>query len=321
MQPNEQTRLPTFEDVQAAAARLAGIAHATPVFTSRRTDARVGAHLFYKMENFQRGGAFKFRGAYNALCAMGPTVRARGVVAFSSGNHAQATALAARLFDCPATIVMPADAPRSKREATQAYGARVVLFDRRSEDREAIAREIAERTGAEVLPPFDHFDIIAGQGTAAMELIHEVGPLDYLFVPTGGGGLLAGTALAAAALSPGCKVIGVEPEAGDDVRQSFESGEIVTIDTPETIADGAQTRRMGDLTFAIMQSHVHAITTASDEALREQLIWAVETLKVVVEPTACLGIAAAMSAPPGSRTGVLVTGGNIDTSAMSALLC
>ena len=310
-------RLPTFADVEAASARILGVAHRTPVFTSRRTDGEVGARLFYKMESFQRGGAFKFRGAYNALSRLGPEGRAGGVVAYSSGNHAQAVALAARLLGCRATIVMPADAPVSKRAATAGYGAEIVLFDRRSEDREAIAREISEREGAVLLPPFDHADIIAGQGTATMELIEEVGPLDYLFVPVGGGGLLAGSALAAAALSPGCKVIGVEPEAGDDVRQSFESGKIVSIDTPDTIADGAQTRRMGELPFAIMQAQVHGIMTVSDDALRAQMLVALERMKAVVEPTACLGMAAAVTAsPPGARVGILVSGGNVDTSSL-----
>ncbi len=307
----------TFADIEAAAARIAGIAHRTPVFTSRRTDAEVGARLFYKMESFQRGGAFKFRGAYNALSLLGSAGRAGGVVAYSSGNHAQAVALAASMLKCRATIVMPADAPASKRAATIGYGADVVLFDRRTEDRAAIARAIAQEQGAVLIPPFDHADIIAGQGTATMELINEVGSLDYLFVPVGGGGLLAGSALAAAALSPSCKVIGVEPEAGDDVRQSFESGAIVSITTPDTIADGAQTCRMGDLPFAIMQRHVHSIMTVSDAELRAQMRLALERMKIVVEPTACLGLAAAMTAtPPGARAGVLVSGGNLDTAAL-----
>ncbi|RYY27554.1 MAG: threo-3-hydroxy-L-aspartate ammonia-lyase [Sphingomonadales bacterium] len=312
--------LPNFADLEAAVARIRGAAHRTPVFTSRRTDSEVGASLFYKMENFQRAGAFKFRGAYNALSRLGAAGRAAGVVAYSSGNHAQAVALAASLLACRATIVMPADAPASKRAATAGYGAEIVLFDRRTEDREAIARAIAEREGAVLLPPFNHIDIIAGQGTATIELIEEVGPLDYLFVPVGGGGLLAGSALAAAALSPGCKVIGVEPEAGDDVRQSFERGEIVSIDTPDTIADGAQTKRMGELPFAIMQSHVHSIMTVSDDALRAQMLVSLERLKVVVEPTACLGMAAALIAsPPGARVGILVSGGNVDISNLCAL--
>jgi threonine dehydratase len=308
---------PTFADVESAAARIRGVANRTPVFTSRRTDAEVGARLFYKMENFQRGGAFKFRGAYNALARLGAEGRAGGVVAYSSGNHAQAVALAANLLGCRATIVMPADAPVSKRSATHGYGAKVVLFDRRTEDREAIAREIADREGAMLIPPFDHPDIIAGQGTATMELIEEVGQLDYLFVPVGGGGLLAGSALAAAELSPGCKVIGVEPEAGDDVRQSFDSGRIVSIDIPDTIADGAQTRRMGDLPFAIMQAHVHAIMTVSDDDLRAQMRISLERMKLVVEPTAGLGMAAArIATPPGARAGILVSGGNVDLTAL-----
>lgn len=314
---NATTDLPGFADIIAAAKRISGVANRTPVFTSRRTDAETGARLFYKMENFQRGGAFKFRGAYNALSRLGPSGRAAGVVAYSSGNHAQAVALAANLLGCRATIVMPADAPLGKRAATAGYGAEIVLFDRRTEDREAIARAISTRTGAVLIPPFDNADIIAGQGTATLELIQEIGQLDYLFVPVGGGGLLAGSALAAAELSPGCKVIGVEPEAGDDVRQSFASGQIVSIETPETIADGAQTRRMGNLPFAIMQRHVHAIHTVSDDALRAQMRLSLERMKLVVEPTACLGMAAALqSSPVGARVGVLVSGGNVDTSAL-----
>ncbi|PZU48206.1 MAG: threo-3-hydroxy-L-aspartate ammonia-lyase [Sphingomonas sp.] len=314
------TGLPGFADILTAAERIDGVANRTPVFTSRRTDAALGASLFYKMENFQRGGAFKFRGAYNALSVLGPEGRAAGVVAFSSGNHAQAVALAASLLDCAATIVMPADAPASKRAATAGYGAKVVLFDRRTEDREAIARAICAETGAVLLPPFDHRDIIAGQGTATLELLRETGPLDYLYVPVGGGGLLAGCALAAAELSPGCKVIGVEPEAGDDVRRSFESGTIVSIDTPDTIADGAQTRRMGELPFAIMQRHVHSIMTVSDDQLRAQMRQSLERMKLVVEPTACLGMAAALIAtPPGARAGIIVSGGNVDTSALCGL--
>lgn len=311
--------LPTFADIRCAADTIRGIAHRTPVFTSRRTNAETGARIFYKMENFQRGGAFKFRGAYHALSQLGAAGRARGVVAYSSGNHAQAVALAAQLLGCRATIVMPADAPSSKRAATLGYGAEVVTFDRRTEDRQTIARAISDRTGAVLIPPFDHADIIAGQGTATMELIEETGPLDYLFVPVGGGGLIAGTVLAAAMMAPDCKVIGVEPEAGDDVRQSIELGRIVAIDVPETIADGAQTCRMGDLPFAVIRSRVHSIVTVSDNAIRDEMRLALERMKAVVEPTACLGMAAARSsAAPGARIGVIVSGGNVDLSTLCA---
>ena len=250
--PSTDAALPDYAAVERAAARLAGVAHRTPAMTSRTMDERLGATLFFKCENLQRGGAFKFRGAYNAIAALPEEQRRRGTVAFSSGNHAQAMALAGRLLGVPVTIVMPQDAPAAKMAATRGYGAEVVIYDRYTEDREAIGRRLAEERGLALIPPYDHADVIAGQGTATKELIEEVGPLDLLLVCLGGGGLLAGSALSAAALSPGAVVVGVEPEAGNDGQRSFRSGEIVHIPVPQTIADGAQTQHLGRLTFPII---------------------------------------------------------------------
>jgi threo-3-hydroxy-L-aspartate ammonia-lyase len=318
---------PTYADVEDAAARLAGRAHRTPVLTSRRVDAELGARVFFKCENLQRMGAFKFRGAYTALSRLDPDRRRAGVVAFSSGNHAQAVALAAGILGMPATIVMPHDAPPAKAAATAGYGAEVVRYDRYTEDRERIARELAAERGATLLPPYDHPDVIAGQGTATRELLLEVGGLDALFVPLGGGGLLAGAVLAARALAPDCRVYGVEPEAGDDVRRSLEAGSIVRIPAPRTIADGAQTQHVGVLPFEILRGGpgvgVDAVLTASDAELVEAMRVFAATLKVVVEPTGCLGFAAARRAPAelaGQRVGVVVSGGNVDLDRFAALL-
>ena len=301
-----------METIRAAASRLRGVVRTTPVLTSNRADAEVGAQVFFKMESFQKGGSFKIRGAYNAISQLSSAKRKAGVVAYSSGNHAQAVAIAAAMLDVAATVVMPSDAPPAKLSATRAYGARIVSYDRQVGDREAIAREIMEQTGASLIPPYDHPDVIAGQGTLAVELIEEVGPLDYLYVPVGGGGLIAGCALACAALAPACRVVGVEPEAGDDVRRSFERGAIVSIPTPMTIADGAQTCRVGDIPFPIIRSHVHRVTTVSDDALRAQMLFFLERMKVVVEATGCLGAAAAFKErPQAARVGVVVSGGNV----------
>lgn len=307
--------LPTYDDVVAAAGRIAGHAHRTPVLTSRTINRELGAELFFKCENFQRMGAFKFRGAFNALSCLDGQQRKAGVVAYSSGNHAQAVALAGRMLGVPATIVMPEDAPAAKIAATKEYGGTVVLYDRYREDREAIGRRIAEEQGLALIPPYDHPDVIAGQGTAAQELFDEVGPLDQLFVPLGGGGLLSGSLLAARALSPHCRVTGVEPEAGNDGQRSLESGAIVSIETPQTIADGAQTQHLGAYTFAIIQREVDRIVTASDTHLVSCLRFFFERMKMVVEPTGCLGFAAARDAGAairGRRVGIMVSGGNID---------
>jgi threonine dehydratase len=314
--------LPTHADVEAAARRIAGYARRTPVMTSRIVDESAGATVFFKCENFQRSGAFKFRGAFNALAKLEPDARARGVIAFSSGNHAQAVALAARLLGMDATIVMPSDAPKSKMEATRAYGARVVTYDRYHEDREEIARRLADERRAAIIPPFDHPDVIAGQGTAAAELIEDVGPLDSLFVCLGGGGLLAGSALAAKALAPGCRVIGVEPEAGNDGQQSFRKGAIVRIDVPQTIADGAQTQALGRWTFELIRRDVSDVMTASDAELVASMRFFLTRMKIVVEPTGALSFAAvrALGAQlAGQRVGVIVSGGNVDDARLVEL--
>jgi threonine dehydratase len=316
-------RLPTYDDVVAAAARIDGKAHRTPVLTSRSADAELGASVFFKCENFQRIGAFKFRGAYNALARFDERQRRAGVVAFSSGNHAQAVALAATLLGMPAVIVMPHDAPALKVAATRGYGASVVVYDRYREDREAIGRKLAADRGMTLIPPYDHPDVIAGQGTAAKELIEEVGALDALFVCLGGGGLLAGSALAARALAPGCKVYGVEPEAGNDGQQSFRSGRIVTIETPRTIADGAQTLHLGEHTFPIIRREVADIFTATDGELVAAMRFFAERMKMIVEPTGTLGFAAARRLRDqlaGQRVGVLISGGNIDLSRFAELV-
>ncbi|MBF5013594.1 threo-3-hydroxy-L-aspartate ammonia-lyase [Burkholderia pseudomultivorans] len=314
--------LPTFDDVAAAAARIAGHAHRTPVMTSRTVDEALGAQVFFKCENLQRMGAFKFRGAFNALSRFDAGQRRNGVVAFSSGNHAQAIALSARILGIPATIVMPQDAPAAKIAATRGYGGQVVTYDRYTEDREQIGRDLAQRHGLTLIPPYDHPDVIAGQGTAALELFDEVGPLDAVFTPLGGGGLLSGTALATRTLSPHARLYGVEPEAGNDGQQSFRAGSIVHIDTPRTIADGAQTQHLGQLTFPIIRRDVDDILTATDDELVDCMRFFASRMKIVVEPTGCLSFAAARrmkDALKGKRIGVLISGGNVDLDNFCAL--
>ena len=306
---------PTYDDVAAAAHRLKGMAHRTPVLRSTSADESTGAQVFFKCENLQRTGAFKFRGAYNTLAQFTPEQRERGVLAFSAGNHAQAIALSARLLDMPAVIVMPEDAPASKMAATREYGAQVVTYNRYTEDREAISRRLAQERGMTLVPPFDHPHVIAGQGTAAMELLEEVPGLDYLFVCVGGGGLLAGSTLAAQAMEPGCRLVGVEPEAGNDGQQSFKAGHIVQIPTPHTIADGAQTQALGQLTFPIIAEGVEDMVTATDEQLVQALRFFAERMKIVVEPTGALAFAGARNGSVdvrGKRVGVLISGGNVD---------
>jgi len=312
----------SYEDILAAAGRLEGHANRTPVFTSHTVDQETGARFFFKCENLQRMGAFKFRGAFNALSQLSAAQRAAGVVAFSSGNHAQAVALAAGLLGTKATVVMPKDAPAMKLAATRDYGGTVVLYDRYTEDREQIALDLVEKQGLTLIPPFDHPHVIAGQGTAAKELLEEVGPLDALFVPLGGGGLLAGSALSAQGIAPHCKVYGVEPEAGNDAQQSFRSGAIVRIDPPATIADGAQTTQLGHHTFPIILQLVTDILTASDEQLVSAMRFCAARMKTLVEPTGCLGFAAARqmgSALKGKRVGVILSGGNVDLARFCAL--
>lgn len=322
--PGSRTpELPTYDDVSAAAARIGPYAHRTPVLRSRLVDERLGAQVVFKCENFQRMGAFKFRGACNAVARLTGEQRRAGVLAYSSGNHAQAVALAARIHGAPATIVMPHDAPASKVAATKGYGGQVIGYDRYTEDREEIARRLAEERGLTLIPPYDHADVIAGQGTAAKELFEDVGDLDALFVPLGGGGLLSGTALSAAALSPDCRLYGVEPEAGDDARRSLQQGRIVHIETPRTIADGAQTQHLGVLTFALLQRAAPQAVTATDAELVDALREFATVLKIVAEPTGCLGFAAARRLAPelrGLRIGVVVSGGNIDAGRLGALL-
>jgi len=315
--------LPDSQDLQAAAARLAGVAHRTPVLSSRTADAASGAQLFFKCENLQRGGAFKFRGAYNAIAALPPARRAAGVVTYSSGNHAQAIALSASLLGVPACIVMPSDAPAAKLAATRGYGGNVVLYDRFRDDREAIGRQLAHERGLTLIPPYDHADVIAGAGTAALELFEEVGELDLLLVCLGGGGLTAGSALAAAAMSPRCAVWGVEPEAGNDGQQSLAAGRVIKIDVPQTIADGAQTQRLGDLNFEVIRTRAAGIVTVSDDALISAMRFIAERMKMVVEPTGALAAAAAFTAAvpvAGRRVGVILSGGNVDLTRFARLV-
>ncbi|MGV3493582.1 MAG: threo-3-hydroxy-L-aspartate ammonia-lyase [Ramlibacter sp.] len=316
-------KLPTYNDVAAAAERLRGHAHRTPVLTSRTLDAELGATVYLKCENLQRMGAFKFRGAFNALSRFDAAQRRAGVVAFSSGNHAQAIALSARILGMPATILMPTDAPAAKMEATRGYGGRVVTYDRYTEDREQIGQALAREQGLTLVPPYDHPDVIAGQGTAAKELFEEAGPLDALFVPLGGGGLLSGVALATRALAPQCKLYGVEPEAGNDGQQSFRAGRIVHIETPRTIADGAQTQHLGQLTFALIRQHVDDVLTATDAELANCMAFAASRMKLLVEPTGCLGLAAARRLRgqlEGKKVGIILSGGNVDLPRFCELL-
>ena len=324
MAVSDTSSLPVqYADVAAAGARLSGHAHRTPVMTSRTVDERTGAKVFFKCENFQRMGAFKFRGAFNALSQLSDAARRRGVLAYSSGNHAQAVALAGRELGARVTIVMPQDAPRVKVEATRGYGAEVVLYDRHTTSREELSGRLAAERGLALIPPFDHPHVVAGQGTAAKELIDDVGPLDYLFVPCGGGGLISGCAVAAAALSPGCRVIGVEPAAGDDATRSFRTRTLQSCHNPDTIADGARTHSLGAVTFPMLLALVHDMTTVSDPELIAAMFYLWERMKIVVEPTGALGAAGlfARGFPvAGKRVGVMVSGGNVDFAAVAPLL-
>jgi threonine dehydratase len=315
--------LPNYQDVVDAAHRLMGVAHKTPVLQSSTLNGQMQAQVFMKCENFQRMGAFKFRGGFNALSKLSPEKKHAGVVAYSSGNHAQAVALAASLLGIQATILMPHDAAPSKLAATIGYGAQVIGYDRYSEDASALATQRAQERGMTFIPPFDHPDVLTGQGTAALELFEEVGELDALFVCLGGGGLLSGSALAAKAQSPHCKIYGVEPEAGNDVQQSFRKGERVRIQTPITIADGAQTPMVGAITFELIQKYVDDIHTVTDAQLIETMRFYAERMKMVVEPTGCLSLAAALQAQAslkGQRVGVIISGGNIDMARFAQLI-
>ncbi len=312
----------SLDDVRAAAERLRGVAHRTPVHTSRTLDALAGRELFLKCENFQRGGAFKFRGAYNAISRLGADERVAGVVAFSSGNHAQGVALAARILGVPAVICMPDDAPPVKLVATQGYGAEVVIYARASADREAFARTIAVERGMTLIPPYDHPQIMAGQGTAALELLEDVPDLDALLAPVGGGGLIGGCAVAACGLRPQIRVFGVETEGADDTRQSLERGERVSIPPPNTIADGIRTLAPGHLTFPIIQRHVEHVLVVSDDAVLATMRLLLLRLKLVVEPTGAVALAAALGGllpAECGRVGVIISGGNLDPALMARL--
>jgi len=305
----------TYADVAAAHERIKPFAKRTPVLTSATIDALTGAKVHFKCENFQRMGAFKFRGAYNALSLLSDEQKRKGVVAFSSGNHAQAVALAGKLLGIRATIVMPTDAPRVKLEATRGYGAEIVLYDASNEDRQKIAERLAAERGLTVIPPFDHPHILAGQGTAAKELIEDAGPLDILMVPCGGGGLLSGCSIAAKHLSPRCRVIGVEPAAGDDGLRAFRSGKLETIQLPDTIADGARTTSLGKITFALIRQHVDDFLTVTDEELLQSMFFLWERMKIVVEPTGALAACALLRGKidaKGKKVGVVISGGNVD---------
>ncbi|MEV8248994.1 threo-3-hydroxy-L-aspartate ammonia-lyase [Streptomyces rochei] len=313
----------TFADVRDAAARLDGVAHRTPVLTSRALDALVGAETFVKCENFQRVGAFKFRGAYNAASRLSAGQLAKGIAAYSSGNHAQAVALAARELGTTAVVLMPEDAPRAKREATAGYGAEIVTYDRYTQDRTALGEALAEERGLALIPPYDHPHVIAGQGTAALELLEETGPLDALVVPVGGGGLIAGSATAAKALHPGIRVIGVEPEAGDDTKRSLDSGARVTIPVPRTIADGQALPTPGELTFSLNRRLVDAITLVSDDEIVAAMRFAFERLKIVLEPSGATALAALLAGRPEPRPrriGVIASGGNVDAGRFAELI-
>ena len=319
----DSTQPVSYADIAAAAEKIQNVACHTPVLTSRTIDERTGARVFFKCENFQRMGAFKFRGAYNALSNLSEARKRKGVVAYSSGNHAQAVALAGRLLGVNAVIVMPDDAPTVKLDATRGYGAEVILYERETQDREQLAGELAANRGLTVIPPFDHPHVIAGQGTAAKELIEDIGPLNYLLVPCGGGGLISGCAIAAHYLSPGINVIGVEPAAGDDVTRSFQTKVLQTVHNPETIANGARTSSAGKITFPLILQCVHDMLTVTDEELLRSMFYLWERMKIVVEPTGALAAAALLEGKlvaRGQRVGVIISGGNVDLKSLARFL-
>jgi len=311
-----------FEQIREAAERLKGFAHVTPMMTSRTLDSLAGAQVFLKCENFQRTGAFKFWGAYNAISRLSEDQRAAGVITFSSGNHAQAVALVGRMLGVRTVVVMPDDAPATKRAATEAYGARVIGYDAGRTTREAVARELQEQEGFTLVPPFDHHDVIAGQGTAALELCAQAGKLDMLLVPCGGGGLLSGSAIAAAGCQRGCRTIGVEPESADDAARSFRTGTLQSVHNPKTIADGTRTASLGKITFPLVLKYVSDFCTVSDEAIREAVRFLFYRMNLVVEPSGALGVAALLSGAikAEGRVGVILSGGNIDAPTMIRVL-
>jgi threo-3-hydroxy-L-aspartate ammonia-lyase len=312
----------SFDDVARAHERIKPQAKRTPVLTSATIDALTGAKVFFKCENFQRMGAFKFRGAYNALSQLSAEERRRGVIAFSSGNHAQAVALAGKLLEIKTVIVMPADAPKVKLDATRGYGAEVVTYQK-DQNREEVTAQLARRKNLVVIPPFDHPHIVAGQGTAAKELIEDAGPLDALLVPCGGAGLLSGCAIAARHLLPECRVIGVEPAAGDDATRSFKQKTLVKIEVPNTIADGARTTSLGEVTFPLVMRYVSEMLTVTDEELLRAMFFLWERMKIVVEPTGALAACAVLEKKidlPGLKIGVILSGGNVDLGWAAAQL-
>jgi len=311
-----------FENVQAAQKRLKGVAHVTPVMTSRTLNQQVGADVYFKCENLQKAGAFKFRGAYNSISRLSELERARGVVTFSSGNHAQAVAYVGQLLEIQTTVVMPNNAPEIKRAATLYYGATIVEYDPARASRQEIADQLQTEHGYTMIPPYDHLDVIAGQGTAALEMIEAIGPLDMLLVPCGGGGLLSGSAIAAKGLSPTCKVMGIEPELADDATRSFRTKQLQRVDNPPTIADGTRTPSLGKLTFPLVLEFVDDMITVSEEAIVEAVKFLFYRMKLVVEPSGALGMAALLSRAviPKGRVGVLLSGGNIDAQTMTSIL-
>jgi threonine dehydratase len=311
-----------YADVEAAAERLEGVTHRTPVMTSRRANEATGAEVFFKCENLQRTGAFKLRGAYNALSQFSDDEKRRGVLTYSSGNHAQAVALAGRLLDVEATIIMPTDAPAVKRAATESYGAAIVEYDRAETTREALAEEIGQERDLPVLPPYDHPDIVAGQGTVGNELCEHVNSLDQMLICCGGGGLLSGCAVAAKHQAPSCRVVGVEPARADDAARSFRTGELHTVEDPDTIADGARTPSLGEVTFPLVRRHVDAFATVSEDAIAEATRFLCERLKLLVEPTGALAFAALLDGAvdaEGQRVGVTISGGNVDLERLGRL--
>lgn len=311
-----------FEQIKAARERLRGHAHCTPIATSRTLNARAGAEVFCKCENLQRGGAFKFRGAFNAISQLSHEQKKRGVVAFSSGNHGQAVALVGQLLGVRATIVMPRDVNPVKRAACEGYGAAVVLCAPDNIQREAVAAELQQKHGYTLIPPFDHLHVIAGQGTAALEMFEELKFLDAIVTPCGGGGLLSGAAVAAKHCNPECRVIGIEPELGDDAVRSFRSKRLETVLNPPTIADGTRTASLGEHTFPLVLKHVDAMESVSEDAIREAVRWLFLRMKLVVEPSGALGIAALLTGKirPQGRVGVILSGGNVDPAVMASIL-
>jgi len=311
-----------FAKIQAAQERLRGFAHVTPIMTSRTLNQMVGAEVYFKCENFQRVGAFKFRGAFNSMSQLSKEEQARGVVTHSSGNHAQAVALVGQMLNIQTTIVMPNNAPATKRAATEGYGARIVEYDPELASRDELARELESKHGYVLIPPFDHAEVIAGQGTAAMEMFDELGDLDLLLAPCGGGGLLSGSAIAAKGRSTGCRVIGIEPELADDATRSFRTKTLQSVRNPATIADGTRTASLGKLTFPFVLEYVDDMQTVSEQAIIEAVKFLFYRMKLVVEPSGALGLAALLSRSviPSGRVGVILSGGNVDAATMSAIL-